>query len=228
LNPSHRKILYVVAWYLVYPQLWYLRLIPELFLDPGNRLPLSAVLILYVIGLADTYFRPFSESMREDMSTNRLYSLILLALFLLNPLLMILAYEENRLIVAPNLPFWDSVLVSYVGLMILMIGGLVTVTGRAQLARYGSGVLHIEEEHELVTTGVFRYIRHPVYAGGLAGIVGVLMAFRGTIVLLAVAVLYFVVLRHRLLFEEEMLLSEFGEEYRDYMKRTRRLIPLIY
>ena len=108
MKPLHRKILYVVLWYLVYPQLWYLYLIPELFFDPENLLSLSAILITYLVGLIDTYFRPFSESIRGDLKTNPVYNFILLGLFILNPLLVILAFHENRLLIAGSLPFWDN------------------------------------------------------------------------------------------------------------------------
>jgi protein-S-isoprenylcysteine O-methyltransferase Ste14 len=228
LNPIHRKILYVVIWYLLYPQLWYLRFIPELFFDKENILFLSAILIAYVFGIVDTYFRPFSESVRNDLSTNRIYSVIVLALFLLNPLLTIFAYQERRLLIPTIFPMWDSVFLSYLGILVLIVGGLFTVMGRAQLSKFGSGVLHIEEGHKLVTTGIFRYIRHPIYAGGLIGIVGLLLTFRSVVMLLVFSTLYFLVLRHRLLFEEEMLTEEFGEEYRKYVKRTKRLIPFLY
>jgi len=156
MKPLHRKILYVVLWYLVYPQLWYLYLIPELFFDTRNILSFSAIIITYLVGLIDTYFRPFS------------------------------------------------------------------------LARFGSGVLHIEDDHRLITTGVFGYIRHPVYAGGILGLVGIYMAFRSVVMLVLVSLLYFIVIRHRMLFEEEMLVEEFGDEYREYMERTSRLIPFLY
>jgi len=228
MKPLHRKILFVVLWYLVYPQLWYLYLIPELFFDPGNLLSLSAILISYLVGLIDTYFRPFSESIRGDLKTNPVYNFILLGLFILNPLLVILAFQENRLLIAGSLPLWDKPIVSYFGLLILIVGSAISVTGRAQLARFGSGVLHIEDDHRLITTGVFRYIRHPVYAGGILGLVGIYMAFRSIIMLILVSTLYFIVIRHRMLFEEEMLVDEFGDEYREYMKRTKRLIPFLY
>jgi len=65
LNLRLRKTLYVVGWYLIYPQFWYLWLIPELFTGPEYRLMLAAILVTYVIGVLDTYFRPFSESIRE-------------------------------------------------------------------------------------------------------------------------------------------------------------------
>ena len=228
MKPLHRKILYVILWYVVYPQQWYLYFIPELFYDPGNRLFLAAVLITYLVGVVDTYFRPFSESIRGDLRTNPAYNAILLLLFVFNPLLVILAFNENRLLVAGSLPFWDNPLVAYAGLLLLIVGGAVTRVGRAQLARFGSGVLHIEEDHRLITTGVFRHIRHPIYAGGVLGVVGFYMAFRSAVMLALVSLLYFIVIRHRLIFEEEMLIEEFGDEYREYMKRTTRLFPYLY
>ena len=222
-----RKILYVVLWYMVYPQAWYLWLIPGLFTDPAYRLMLAAIVISYVIGIMDTYYRPFSESIKGDLETNPVYNFVLLGLSLLNPLLVVAAFRE-RATVARLLPLWDSPLVSLAGIALLVVGGAVTVAGRAQLARFGSGILRIEEGHRLVTSGVYGVVRHPIYSGGLIAVVGIYTAFRSLVVLVAVTAVYFVVIRHRLLFEEEMLVEEFGDEYRDYMKKTKRLIPLIY
>jgi protein-S-isoprenylcysteine O-methyltransferase Ste14 len=141
---------------------------------------------------------------------------------------VILAFHENRLLIAGSLPLWDKPVVSYLRLLLLIIGSAISVTGRAQLARFGSGVLHIEDDHRLITTGVFGYIRNPVYAGGILGLVGIYMAFRSVIMFILVSLLYFIVIRHRLLFEEEMLVEEFGDEYLEYMERTKRLIPYLY
>ena len=227
LRPLVRKILYVVLWYLVYPQAWYLWLIPGLFTDPANRLMAAAVIVSYVVGVLDTYFRPFSESIKGDLETNPVYNLVLLGLFLLNPLFVVAAFREGPT-VAQLLPFWGSPLVSVAGIVLLAVGGAVTVAGRAQLAGYGSGVLRIEEGQRLVTSGVYGVIRHPIYGGGLIGVVGLYTAFRSLFTLVAVTALYFVVIRHRLLFEEEMLLEEFDDEYREYMQKTKRLIPYVY
>lgn len=227
MNPGVRKVLYVVGWYLVYPQLWYLWLIPGLFTDPTYRLMLAAILITYVAGVLDTYFRPFSESIRGDWETNPVYNLLMVGLFLLNPLFVVAAFREGPA-VARLLPFWGSPLVSLAGIVLLAVGGAVTVAGRAQLAGYGSGVLRIEEGQRLVTSGVYGVIRHPIYGGGLIGVVGLYAAFRSLFTLVAVTALYFVVIRHRLLFEERMLVDEFGDEYREYMQKTKRLIPYIY
>jgi len=227
LKPLVRKILYIVLWYLVYPQVWYLWLIPGLFNDPVYRLMAAAVIVSYAVGVLDTYYRPFSESIKGDLETNPVYNLVLLGLFLLNPLFVVAAFREGP-IVAQLLPLWGNPLVSVAGIALLVAGGAVTVAGRAQLAGYGSGVLHVDEGQRLVTSGVYGVIRHPIYSGGLIGVVGFYIAFRSLVVLVAVKALYFAVIRHRLLFEERMMVEEFGDEYRGYMKRTKRLIPLIY
>ena len=228
MNPVHRKILYVVLWSLVYPQVWYYFLIPQLFFDNAYRLQLSAVILCYVVSAADTYFRPFSENIRDDWSTNPVYNLIILGLFLLNPLLVIGAFVENQRIISTSFPWWDTPTVSVIGIALLIIGGVFSVMGRAQLTRFGSGVLHIDEGHQLVTSGIYGVIRHPIYSGGLVGVIGLYMAFRSIRMMVGVALLYFLVVRHRLIFEEEMLIEEFGDQYREYMKKTKRLFPYIY
>jgi protein-S-isoprenylcysteine O-methyltransferase Ste14 len=137
------------------------------------------------------------------------------------------AFNEGP-IVARLLPFWGNPPVSVVGITLLAVGGAVTAAGRAQLAGYGSGVLHVDEDQMLVTSGVYGVIRHPIYGGGLIGVVGFYVAFRSLVVLVAVTALYFAVIRHRLLFEERMLVDKFGDEYREYMQKTKRLIPYVY
>jgi len=118
--------------------------------------------------------------------------------------------------------------VSVIGILFIILGGIVTVTGRAQLSRFGSGIIHIEDDHALITTGVYKYIRHPIYAGGLLGIVGIYMSFRSLLTLTSVTVIYFLIMRHRISYEEKMLIEEFGDQYTDYMKKTKKMIPSFY
>lgn len=161
MNPKLRKIAYVSFWYLIYPQVWYIYLIPELFYYERYVLELFAIFFTYIIGIIDTYYRPFSGDIKEDLGTNSVYNLVLLVFFLCNPLLVVGAFIENRIIVSKHIVFWDNLIISFLGIFLLIIGGLLTITGRAQLSQYGSGVLHIEEDHKLVTTGIYGIIRHP-------------------------------------------------------------------
>jgi protein-S-isoprenylcysteine O-methyltransferase Ste14 len=87
--------------------------------------------------------------------------------------------------------------------------------------------LEIRKKHELVTQGVYRYIRHPMYASiWLWGIAqGMLLQnwLAGWSVVPVFAVMYFL----RTPREEQMMCETFGEQYRDYMRKTGRLFPRI-
>ena len=95
----------------------------------------------------------------------------------------------------------------------------------AQLGRNWSVTLEVRVDHSLITDGVYAHVRHPMYTAfwlwalaqaillpnwiaGFAGIFGF-----GTLYLFRVGR------------EETMLLETFGDEYRDYMRRTGRVIP---
>jgi protein-S-isoprenylcysteine O-methyltransferase Ste14 len=81
-----------------------------------------------------------------------------------------------------------------------------------------------KKEHELITHGPYRWVRHPLYSvGTLLFIAFALMAANWFIGLASLVV--FVMLMIRLPKEEEKLIERFGDEYRAYMKRTGRFLP---
>jgi len=90
-----------------------------------------------------------------------------------------------------------------------------------------SSRLQIVEGHRLVTDGVYRNIRHPLYLGELTRNLGFTLILSSTYGFLMVLIggLF---LHFRIGIEERMLLEEFGVEYEEYMRRTKRLIPYIY
>lgn len=82
------------------------------------------------------------------------------------------------------------------------------------------------EDHKLVTWGPYRHVRHPSYAGYFMMFVGFYMTWLNALSLVPlVAVPGYVRLVD---VEEELLVSRFGEEYRNYMDRTGRFIPRIF
>jgi protein-S-isoprenylcysteine O-methyltransferase Ste14 len=105
--------------------------------------------------------------------------------------------------------------------------GAVWVHGwtHRELAENWSPLLEIREDHSLVTTGPYRHVRHPMYAGFWLWAWSQGFVLSNWMVLgagvLSFAVMYLARVRH----EEELLLEAFGEEYREYMSRTGRLIP---
>ncbi|MDB5632358.1 MAG: Methyltransferase [Tardiphaga sp.] len=96
------------------------------------------------------------------------------------------------------------------------------------LGRQWSASLEIRASHQIVRAGVYRRIRHPMYASfwlwALAQAFLLPNAVAALSGLVAIAILFFT----RIDFEERMLLEAFGDDYRAYMRETKRIIPGIY
>ena len=82
----------------------------------------------------------------------------------------------------------------------------------------------IRKEHHLVTTGPYRWVRHPLYTMGMLSYLSFSMLAANWYIA-ALAVITFVVLCIRLPKEETGLIERFGDEYRQYMQRTGRFLP---
>ncbi len=96
------------------------------------------------------------------------------------------------------------------------------------LGKNWSVTLEIRKDHTIVDTGVYKHIRHPMYAAMLlSGLIQTLLLnnyLGGLAGFLSFLILY--VLRVKQ--EEDMMLKEFGDSYREYQKKTKKIIPFIY
>ena len=114
------------------------------------------------------------------------------------------------------------------GIVIFVFGLWVFRRSHKDLGRNWSVTLEIREKHKLVTRGLYRFIRHPMYASFL--LIALAQAFllpnwvAGLSGLVGLAVLFFM----RVNVEERMMSDTFGEEYRVYSGKTKRIIPYIY
>lgn len=139
-------------------------------------------------------------------------------------------------LLAAYLPAWvdrenvwrlDDDAVRWLGVALLAAGGVLRLWPVAVLGRRFSGLVAIQPGHELVTTGPYRYIRHPSYLGLLICALGWGLAFNTAVgVLLALANIPPLVARMNA--EERLLSSEFGAAYEVYRAETARLIPGVY
>lgn len=86
----------------------------------------------------------------------------------------------------------------------------------------------VQDRHELARDGVFAWVRHPGYAGGLLGVVGLILAFGSWLVAAVFCLSYLPLMLYRIRVEEHALLDHFGDDYAAYQQRTRRLIPFVY
>jgi protein-S-isoprenylcysteine O-methyltransferase Ste14 len=125
--------------------------------------------------------------------------------------------------------FWtlDGDAVRWLGVVLFAAGGALRLGPVFVLGHRFSGLVAIQPGHTLVTSGVYRLIRHPSYLGLLVNSLGWSLAFRsGAGVLLAALMIPPLVARIHA--EERLLRSEFGAEYDAYRARTSRLIPGLY
>jgi protein-S-isoprenylcysteine O-methyltransferase Ste14 len=121
----------------------------------------------------------------------------------------------------------DGEALRWAGVAIYAVGGVLRIWPVYVLGRRFSGLVAIQAGHELVTTGVYRFVRNPSYVGLLATVLGWVLAFRsGGGLVLFVLTLAPVIGRIRA--EERLLSSEFGPAWDAYAARTWRLIPFVY
>jgi protein-S-isoprenylcysteine O-methyltransferase Ste14 len=112
-----------------------------------------------------------------------------------------------------------------IGLVLMLFGLWLFYRSHADLGINWSATLQIRDGHQLVTSGIYSRLRHPMYASMfLLGVAQVLFLpnwIAGPAYLVSFGTLY--VFRFKI--EERMMLDRFGEEYKSYMQRTGRLIP---
>ncbi|MGP8233070.1 MAG: methyltransferase family protein [Methylovirgula sp.] len=125
--------------------------------------------------------------------------------------------------------FWtiDGETTRWIGVALVAIGGTLRLWPVFVLGHRFSGLVAIQPNHRLVTTGIYRTIRNPSYLGLIVGAVGWALAFRSAVGVV-LALLHLVPLIARMDAEEALLRSQFGAEYDAYYARTWRLVPWLY
>jgi protein-S-isoprenylcysteine O-methyltransferase Ste14 len=116
-------------------------------------------------------------------------------------------------------PFW-------MGAAVLIAGLLFAVRARERLGRNWSRSVTIKKDHELITTGPYGVVRHPIYTGILTGFLGTAIALAQVRGFIALALIFFVFLI-KLRMEEQWMRSEFGETYATYAHQTAALVPYV-
>ncbi len=118
-------------------------------------------------------------------------------------------------------------LLAWTGLIIFALGILFRSLAVWELRGFYTARLGIQPGHRLITAGPYGLVRHPGYLGEIASVLGMSLAL-SSLAGIAMTVLLVPVLIWRIRAEEEMLLIQFGDEYCEYMRRTKRLIPGVY
>jgi len=116
----------------------------------------------------------------------------------------------------------------WTGIAVLGLGLILRYWSIAVLGRYFRTTVEVESGQKIVRRGPYRLVRHPSYAGLILVCLGYGLASQDWPSLLVTAVFPAAALVHRIKVEEEALSRELGDDYAEYKKGTKRLIPWIW
>ncbi len=144
----------------------------------------------------------------------------LIVIVLLSPIRIPLRWLYLQLWPVGIWPFW-------IGAVVTVAGLLFAIWAREHLGGNWSSSVTIKQGHELITSGPYALVRHPIYTGILIGFLGTAIALsqvRGFLGL----VLVFLAFWGKLRIEEKWMRSQFGETYDSYAHQTAALVPYIF
>ena len=121
----------------------------------------------------------------------------------------------------------DGQVVRYAGLGLYVVGFLTMHYAQLSLGSRFSLEVSVQEGHTLVTTGLYRYLRHPRYLGIMAFSIGLSFVFRSWPAFIA-AMAAVLVLLWRIHDEEALMSAEFGAVWQNYCDKSWRLVPFIF
>jgi protein-S-isoprenylcysteine O-methyltransferase Ste14 len=114
-----------------------------------------------------------------------------------------------------------------VGMVICISGVAFAIWARKTLGDNWSAQVTLKKEHELVQKGPYKFVRHPIYTGFEIGLLGVAITIGQLKGLVGLSIAFFCHY-YKTTMEEKIMYSEFGEQYAEYAKRVKRLIPFVF
>ena len=176
------------------------------------------VLLLYWLVSA-----PFSlKTLRRESIKTRAP---VLALNVIVYTLLFLKFGRESILSSRILP--AELVLQITGLVILWCGIALAIWARKTIGAYWSMSVSLKEGHKLITNGPYVLVRHPIYTGLLAAVIGTALAIGELRGLIAV-VLYVPTYIFKLKLEEKILRENFGAAYTDYCAHTKALLPYIW
>ena len=122
--------------------------------------------------------------------------------------------------------FTPPLALGWIGAILTAVGIGFAIWARVNLGRNWSSHPAVKEHHQLVTAGPYGYVRHPIYAGILLAALGTTIT--SSIFGIGMFISIFIMFALRLNKEEKIMLELFPEQYPQYQKRTKRLVPFIW
>ena len=123
-----------------------------------------------------------------------------------------------------NLGTWRGVF-QWAGLVVIVLGAILRAWALLNLGRFFSRTVQIKPDHKIITSGPYRWIRHPAYTGMILIYTGFIMAIGSWLGALLTFLIITASLYYRIRIEEKALIASLGDEYLKYKKQTWFLFP---
>ena len=176
-------------------------------------------LVVWVIGM----FFTKRTAQRERLGQRLRYSILFALAFWL---LFRPVFRPRHLLVA-RVVLPHSYALNAVSVVLAVAGLLLALWARRTLGKNWSGTVTFKENHELIQRGPYAFVRHPIYTAMLSMYLGTALALGTTGGLIGFLILFLSFwIKYRQ--EEALMLVHFGDQYRDYMKRVRALVPFVF
>jgi protein-S-isoprenylcysteine O-methyltransferase Ste14 len=114
------------------------------------------------------------------------------------------------------------------GCIMIALGMLLRWFAIFSLKRQFTVDVAITKDHRIIQEGVYRFVRHPAYAGSILSFLGLALSFANVISFIIIFLPICSAFLYRIRVEERTLVAAFGDEYIRYTETTKRLIPRIY
>jgi len=166
--------------------------------------------------------RATAKTVREQPGS----SLLAYSLFTWSGALLVFFHPIGpNVLLRPLLP--DKIWISWTGVGLVVVGLGFSGWARLHLGRLWSGRVTLKENHEIVRSGPYTFVRHPIYTGLVLAIVGTALT-QITLAAIAGLVLATIGLMIKIRQEERLLTEHFGATYESYQRNVRALIPYVW
>jgi protein-S-isoprenylcysteine O-methyltransferase len=161
-----------------------------------------------------------SDRIQDRSSTIVLYSSIFLGIFL-------------AVLIKNTGPQWTHIGLNFYLLnalaLLFLLGGIAwRAWAILTLGRFFTTNVAVRSGHKVIRQGPYRWMRHPSYTGGLITFFGLGLAFANWLSLVVLMILVVIGYIYRMNVEEKVLIASLGDEYLEYSRHTKRLIPGVY
>lgn len=122
--------------------------------------------------------------------------------------------------------FWNTFF--GIGMVIFVVGLLIRIHSILTLKQFFTYSVAKLENHQIIETGLYKFIRHPGYFGQLIIFLGISISISNWFSILFMIIPVSIGYLRRIRIEEKFMSEQFGEEYLSYQARTKKVIPLLY